>query len=128
MENPSAHFTQSELVDQPSAPVVASSNVSPLACRLPHSLPSSKIVPAIQFVTHGEIPLCPSLGNAIPMLTSYSTKIHPLFKLTSLSIVPTIQFMTHGEIPLCPLLGNEIPMLTSYSTKIHPLFKLTSLS
>ncbi|MBA0868860.1 hypothetical protein Goshw_019668 [Gossypium schwendimanii] len=128
MENRSAHFIKPELVDQPSAPIVASSNVPPSACRLPHSLPSSKIVPAIQFVTHCEIPFCPPLDNAIPMLTSYSTKIHPLFKLTSLSIVPAIQFVTHGEIPLCPLLDNGIPMLTSYSTKIHPLFKLTSLS
>ncbi|TYJ03914.1 hypothetical protein E1A91_A12G059800v1 [Gossypium mustelinum] len=40
MENPLAHFPQPELVDQPSAPVLASSNVPPLASPLPHSLPS----------------------------------------------------------------------------------------
>ncbi|MBA0868049.1 hypothetical protein Goshw_008096, partial [Gossypium schwendimanii] len=40
MENPSAHFIKPKLVDQPLALVVASSNVPPSACRLPHSLPS----------------------------------------------------------------------------------------
>ncbi|KAA3463674.1 double-stranded RNA-binding protein 4-like isoform X2 [Gossypium australe] len=40
MENPLAHIPQPELVDQPAAPVLASSNVVPLACPLPHSLPS----------------------------------------------------------------------------------------